>query len=151
MGSPCSPRRGSTSSSTDVNGYFDTGAAGPTGATGLTGPAGATGPQGPQGTQGLLGPTGPQGPGAVKLNASVGNPGSQDVAAGGFTLKLSCGGTPNFRTFALAGASSGAAQLAGVKSIDDFPGNTLPFTAGANLSPGGATIATIGFNAPSVS
>jgi hypothetical protein len=33
----------------DVNGYFDTGAAGPTGPQGATGPNGATGPQGPAG------------------------------------------------------------------------------------------------------
>jgi hypothetical protein len=49
----------------DVNGYFDTGAAGPQGATGPQGPTGAAGPQGPQGAtgpQGSIGPVGPQGP-----------------------------------------------------------------------------------------
>ena len=43
----------------DVNGYFDTGAAGP---TGPTGPAGVDGAQGPQGIQGPIGLTGQQGP-----------------------------------------------------------------------------------------
>jgi hypothetical protein len=52
----------------DVNGYFDTGAAGPQGATGPQGPTGAAGPQGPLGPQGAtgpqgsIGPVGPQGP-----------------------------------------------------------------------------------------
>jgi hypothetical protein len=43
----------------DVNGYFDTGAAGPTGPTGAEG---ATGGIGPTGGTGASGPTGPQGP-----------------------------------------------------------------------------------------
>jgi hypothetical protein len=42
----------------DVNGYFDTGAAGP---TGPQGPAGADGAQGPGGPQGPTGAQGPQG------------------------------------------------------------------------------------------
>lgn len=52
----------------DVNGYFDTGAAGPPGPTGPEGPegpqgpAGATGDTGPQGSPGATGGTGPQGP-----------------------------------------------------------------------------------------
>jgi hypothetical protein len=49
----------------DVNGYFDTGAAGPTGPTGPAGVDGAQGPQGtpgPAGPQGTPGPAGPQGP-----------------------------------------------------------------------------------------
>jgi hypothetical protein len=46
----------------DVNGYFDTGAAGPTGPTGPQGTAGPAGPTGPQGVQGAVGPTGPVGP-----------------------------------------------------------------------------------------
>jgi hypothetical protein len=52
----------------DVNGYFDTGAAGPTGPQGVQGPAGpigatgATGSAGPIGPTGSIGPTGPPGP-----------------------------------------------------------------------------------------
>jgi hypothetical protein len=46
----------------DVNGYFDTGAAGPAGPAGPTGPAGATGPAGPIGPTGATGPDGPIGP-----------------------------------------------------------------------------------------
>jgi hypothetical protein len=46
----------------DVNGYFDTGAAGPTGPTGAQGPAGVTGPMGPTGATGADGPQGPPGP-----------------------------------------------------------------------------------------
>jgi collagen triple helix repeat protein len=46
----------------DVNGYFDTGAAGPTGPQGATGPGGPIGPDGPQGPQGAPGPVGPAGP-----------------------------------------------------------------------------------------
>src|SRR5437867_10782856 len=42
----------------DVNGYFDTGAAGPTGPTGPQGPTGADGLAGSQGAQGTTGPTG---------------------------------------------------------------------------------------------
>jgi len=45
----------------DVNGYFDTGAAGPTGPTGPEGPTGPAGPIGPTGAAGPAGPTGPQG------------------------------------------------------------------------------------------
>jgi collagen triple helix repeat protein len=59
----------------DVNGYFDTGAAGatgPTGATGAQGPAGPQGPTGPQGVQGVQGPTGAAGPSGV---ADTGCPG----------------------------------------------------------------------------
>jgi collagen triple helix repeat protein len=89
----------------DVNGYFDTGAAGPTGPTGpqgpngqvgLTGPqgpTGATGPQGlngatgpqglagPTGPQGLAGPTGPQGPaGPTGPQGPAGPTGPQGLA-----------------------------------------------------------------------
>jgi hypothetical protein len=46
----------------DVNGYFDTGAAGPTGPTGPAGVDGAQGPQGLPGPAGSQGPAGPQGP-----------------------------------------------------------------------------------------
>src|SRR5437773_10094182 len=45
----------------DVNGYFDTGAAGPTGPTGPQGPTGADGLAGSQGAQGPTGPIGPTG------------------------------------------------------------------------------------------
>jgi hypothetical protein len=46
----------------DINGYFDTGAAGPTGATGADGAQGPAGPQGPMGPTGPTGPTGPMPP-----------------------------------------------------------------------------------------
>jgi len=52
----------------DVNGYFDTGAAGPQGPQGPAGPQGPQGPggpQGPQGPQGATGSTGPAGPSGV--------------------------------------------------------------------------------------
>jgi len=45
----------------DVNGYFDTGAAGPTGPQGVQGPAGPIGPTGAPGSAGPIGSTGPQG------------------------------------------------------------------------------------------
>jgi Collagen triple helix repeat (20 copies) len=74
----------------DVNGYYDTGAAGPpgptgpegpqgpTGATGDTGPEGPAGPtgetgvQGPIGPQGVQGVQGPPGPGGLRLFDSSG-------------------------------------------------------------------------------
>src|SRR5437773_1271597 len=46
----------------DVNGYFDTGAAGPTGPTGAQGPVGFAGPMGATGATGATGAAGPQGP-----------------------------------------------------------------------------------------
>ena len=49
----------------DVNGYFDTGAAGPTGPTGPIGPTGAPGPAGPIGPTGAAGATGATGPAGV--------------------------------------------------------------------------------------
>jgi hypothetical protein len=65
----------------DVNGYYDTGAAGPQGPAGATGAAGPQGevgpigPRGPQGPAGPAGPTGPQGPvglPAIKVVDSLG-------------------------------------------------------------------------------
>ena len=46
----------------DVNGYYDTGAAGPEGPAGPQGEIGPAGPAGPQGEQGPAGPQGPEGP-----------------------------------------------------------------------------------------
>src|SRR2546423_1736711 len=55
----------------DVNGYFDTGAAGP------TGPSGPTGPMGPAGMQGPQGPSGPSGPiGLTGATGALGPPGA---------------------------------------------------------------------------
>ena len=62
----------------DVNGYYDTGAAGPPGPTGDTGPQGPPGPTGDTGAQGPVGPEGPQGvqgppgPGGLRLFDSLG-------------------------------------------------------------------------------
>jgi len=46
----------------DVNGYYDTGVAGPTGPEGPQGPEGPAGPTGPQGEVGVAGLPGPEGP-----------------------------------------------------------------------------------------
>src|SRR5437773_9255267 len=57
----------------DVNGYFDTGAAGPMGPTGPggpIGPTGATGPLGAIGATGAQGPTGPAGPPGTVTHAA---------------------------------------------------------------------------------
>ncbi len=72
----------------DVNGYYDTGAAGPTGPTGPTGPVGptgpgggATGPTGPTGPVGLAGATGPTGPvGPTGLAGATGPTGPAGLA-----------------------------------------------------------------------
>jgi hypothetical protein len=70
----------------DVNGYFDTGAAGPTGPTGPQGPEGLQGLQGlagATGPQGLAGGTGPQGPaGATGPQGLAGATGPQGPAGG---------------------------------------------------------------------
>jgi hypothetical protein len=55
----------------DVNGYFDTGAAGPPGPPGPQGATGATGPEGPAGPQGPQGPQGVQGPPGAPLARTV--------------------------------------------------------------------------------
>jgi hypothetical protein len=138
----------------DVNGYFDTGAAGPTGPTGTAGLTGPAGPIGPQGPQGVQGPVGPQGPGAVKISVSLAPISGQDladVAVGQFTFRLSCYGVPGFRSFSLQKfpGGVGAINLAGVKSISDAPGATLPFTIGAYLN-GLGDIARIGYNEPNL-
>jgi hypothetical protein len=89
----------------DVNGYFDTGAAGPTGPTGPAGPigptgatgqTGAAGPTGPQGTQGLPGPAGPTGPtGATGPVGPTGPAGTVTLAAppcfDNFNRYVNCG------------------------------------------------------------
>ncbi len=87
----------------DVNGYFDTGAAGPTGPTGPAGPAGpqgvpgvtgATGPQGPQGVQGPQGATGPQGiQGLTGLTGATGpqgatGPAGPNIAFAGYNSSI---------------------------------------------------------------
>jgi hypothetical protein len=64
----------------DVNGYFDTGAAGPTGPTGAQGPAGATGPMGSTGATGAAGPQGP--PGTSGLAFTLGPPVSSNTIGG---------------------------------------------------------------------
>ncbi len=58
----------------DVNGYFDTGAAGPTGPTGATGAAGATGATGATGAVGVTGATGATG--ATGVAGTNGSPGA---------------------------------------------------------------------------
>jgi hypothetical protein len=132
----------------DVNGYFDTGAAGPPGPIGPIGPIGPTGPTGATGAQG---PTGPQGPGAVKLSVSLTPTFGQNVYAGEFTFRLECdpGGSPGFRGFKLTQVPGGvgAVNLAGVKSIDDAAGSTIPFTIGGFLN-GTGYVAAIGWNQP---
>jgi hypothetical protein len=55
----------------DVNGYYDTGAAGPMGPAGPAGPEGPAGPTGPVGPPGEKGDTGPQGPPGVSLVRTV--------------------------------------------------------------------------------
>ena len=57
----------------DVNGYFDTGAAGPTGPTGPQGPQGAQGAAGPVGPTGATGPTGLAGSGVIANSQSGAN------------------------------------------------------------------------------
>lgn len=128
----------------------DPGPAGTPGATGPQGLTGQTGQTGQTGADGQQGPQGPQGPGAVRLNVSLANPQTLDLAAAGFTLRLSCGGGANFRTFSLSGLGSGGGQIAGVKSINDAgaPNFTVPFSAGNNLTFGGAALATIGRDNP---
>jgi len=62
----------------DVNGYYDTGAAGPIGPTGPAGPPGVQGPDGPTGPAGPAGAPGPQGlPGLQGLPGAQGVPGAQ--------------------------------------------------------------------------
>src|SRR5262245_794685 len=94
----------------DINGYFDTGAAGP---TGPTGPPGLTGDPGPTGPPGALGPTGPAGatgptgpPGAFGPTGPTGatgatgptGPSGPNVAAAAFANGFSTapGGTVAF-------------------------------------------------------
>src|SRR5436309_1980117 len=62
----------------DVNGYFDTGAAGPTGPAGPAGPIGPQGPPGPTGATGAQGPAGLAGPaGATGPTGATGATGPQ--------------------------------------------------------------------------
>jgi hypothetical protein len=75
----------------DVNGYFDTGAAGP------TGPPGPTGPQGAQGAAGPAGPTGPQGAqGAAGPAGATGATGPAGPAGSGVIASSSSGANTYF-------------------------------------------------------
>ena len=82
----------------DVNGYFDTGAAGPVGPTGPQGTPGATGP---------TGPIGPQGPGSVtSVGSGAGLTGGPIIGAG--TLAVATGGIVSGM---VANGAIGAAQI----------------------------------------
>jgi hypothetical protein len=129
------------------------GPAGPAGATGATGATGPRGPTGPTGPTGATGATGPSGPGATVINVTVANsaPSPQVFIPFGLngSLRFTCSGAPGARLFTLSAIGSGGAQLAGLKSIDDTPGATIPFTTGIVLSPGGSTaVAAIGVANP---
>jgi hypothetical protein len=63
------------------------------------------------------------------------------------TLRFSCLGDAAHRVFVVGAPNGeGAAEVTGVKSIDDTAAATTPFTAGANL-PSGAFFG-IGINSP---
>jgi hypothetical protein len=128
------------------------GPAGPTGATGATGPTGSTGPTGPAGPTGAVGPPGPAGSGATMVNVEIANATFVDASVplglGSVTLRFSCLGDAAHRAFVVGAPSGeGAAEVMGVKSIDDIAAATTPFTAGAAL-PAGAFFG-VGINSPS--
>jgi hypothetical protein len=133
----------------DVNGYFDSGAAGPTGPTGPQGPngqVGLTGPQGPTGAtgpQGLAGATGPQGPtgatgpqglaGATGPQGPTGATGPQGV--NGATGPQGVAGATGPQGLTGATGPAGTAGQAGTSVFGTGP-LTVTTATGATIIPG---------------
>ncbi len=126
------------------------GAPGAPGAPGAKGDPGVKGDKGDKGDpclssdpnckgpQGEPGQPGQPGPSAGRIDVTVVNGASQDLAVpGNFTLRFVCSGDSAHRLFTLGvPAGSGGAQLSGVKSISDAAGSTIAFTSGAGLPAG---------------
>ena len=112
--------------------------AGQPGPQGDPGAKGEQGVKGDKGDPGDPGQDGAPGPAAGRIDVSVANGATQDVAVpGNFTLRFACSGDAAHRLFTLGvPVGSGGAQLSGIKSISDTAGSTIPFTAGAGLPAG---------------
>jgi hypothetical protein len=149
----------------DVNGYFDTGAAGPTGPTGADGapgadgatgpagpdgpigPTGPTGPQGVQGVQGLVGPTGPTGaqgvqgvPGpnvsSIAMNAGISTPPTLAPTIGFIAVPVNVTTTAGQKIFAVSNAALGSTAAGG--------GTTLRIYMCTRSTVAGSPIVTFG-------
>jgi len=155
-------KNGSLQSADFGPGQMPTGATGATGAQGPSGPAGPAGSpgakgdtgakgdkgdaclssdpacRGPKGDAGQNGQDGAPGPSAQRLDVSVDNGSSSDVAVvGNFTLRFVCSGDAAHRLFTLGvPGGSGGIQLSGIKTISDTSGSTVPFAAGAGIPAG---------------
>lgn len=96
------------------------------------------GPKGDPGQDGAPGQTGAPGPSAARIDVSVANGASQDLAVpGNFTLRFVCSGDAAHRLFTLGvPGGGGGAQIAGVKSVSDTDGSTIAFTTGSGVPAG---------------
>ena len=110
----------------------------------VPGPAGSPGAKGDKGDACLAsdpacqGPQGDPGPSAQRIDVSVDNASSSDLqVTGGFTLRFACSGDAAHRLFTLGvPAGTGGVQIAGVKTISDTAGSTIPFATGAGVPAG---------------
>jgi hypothetical protein len=96
------------------------------------------GPKGDPGTDGQDGQPGQPGPSAQRLDVSVNNGSTSDVAVvGNFTLRFACSGDAAHRLFTLGvPGGSGGVQLSGVKTVSDLSNQTFPFAAGSGVPAG---------------
>jgi hypothetical protein len=96
------------------------------------------GPKGDPGTNGQDGQPGQPGPSAQRLDVSVNNGSTSDVAVvGNFTLRFACSGDAAHRLFTLGvPGGSGGVQLSGIKTVSDLSNQTVPFAAGAGIPAG---------------
>jgi hypothetical protein len=128
----------------DVNGYYDTGAAGPTGPEGPQGPAGvdgATGPAGPQGPTGAAGVTGPQGPAGPAGNTGPQGP-TGIAGATGPAGPQGANGLPGATGPQGATGAAGATGPAGPQGATGLAGATGPAGPQGPAGPAGPTGAT---------
>ena len=93
------------------------------------------GPKGDPGQDGAPGQDGQPGPSAQRIDVSVNNGSSSDLAVvGNFTLRFACSGDAAHRLFTLGvPGGSGGIQLSGIKTISDTAGSTVPFAAGSGI------------------